>query len=99
MKITAKGQRNGKTLTVDAETVADTNIWRYRFNGKNDYELEAELDMVAEERHPIGGTYYPNPGSGLYVISALSWFFDKQPTFTTTEMDEEIPQEENGGIY
>ena len=99
MKITAKGQRNGKMLTVDAETVADTNIWRYRFNGKEDYELEAALERVAEERHPIGGTYYPNPGSGLYIISALSWFFDKQPHFATTGMDEEIPQEEDGGVY
>ena len=92
-KITAKGFYNGDPLTVSAETVADTHIWHFLFDGKVDPEKELDLELSMMRQHPVGGTYYPDEGTGLYVIAGLSWFFDRDPEISA-EIDEHIPGEE-----
>lgn len=96
MKIIAKGKRNNESVVVTAEKTED--FWDIVVDKPEHY-----FDFLYElrSRHPVGGTFYPEEGTGLYILAAIygTWFFDDTNTeIETWDFEEEIPAEE-GIIY
>lgn len=94
MEIVAKGIKKGRTITITAK-----NIDKRWIIDCDEKQFLPDLQREIRKRHPIGGTFYPEEGTGLYILSALwgTWFFDNTNTEIETEdFDEEIPVEEDG---
>lgn len=93
-KITGKGE--GITITVEEKGGSITVL----FNGAEDASLLDSLNDIAVNSPPMGGTFYPEPGTMLSYYNALrSDFFSNVLTDITVDGDiGEIPNEE-GYIY
>lgn len=82
-KITAKGE--DLTITVEEK---DGNI-KVLFNGAEDDLLLENLNEIAANSPPMGGTFYPEPGSMLSYYNALtSGFFSNW--LTSVQVDGDI---------
>jgi hypothetical protein len=93
-KITAKG--DGVTITIEEKGGNITVL----FNGAEDEMLLDELKNIAVNSPPMGGTFYPEPGTMLSYYNALrSDFFSNLLTDISVDGDiGEIPCEK-GYIY
>ena len=92
-KITAKG--DGMTVTVEEQ---DGSI-RILFDGEESEFMLGKLNDDVEYSPPMGGTFYPQPGTMLAYYNALNTvFFDK---LTSLEVDGDIGEmpSEPGYIY
>lgn len=91
--IKAEGKYGGRKLVV----VADEN--KITFNGVEDKEFSRLLQEELKERHPMGGTFFPEVNSRLNLVNTLAnHFFDTLVDVSITgEEIEEIPSEE--GVY
>lgn len=90
-KITAKGE--DLILTIEEK---DGNI-AVLFNGMEDDKLLDNLNELAASSPPMGGTFYPEPGSMLSYYNVLkNGFFADWLTSVQVEGDiGEIPCEED----
>lgn len=90
-KITASGEE--LTITVEEK---DGNI-TVLFNGAEDDLLLANLNEIAANSPPMGGTFYPEPGTMLSYYNALTGgFFSDWLTSVTVDGDiGEIPCEDD----
>ena len=93
MIIKAVGKRNGKKVKVTAEYIGGGLWYIDTDDKKSNADFYAEMMMG----HPIGGTYFPEEGSPLYVLAPMhgSWFFDNEDVEITA--DEYIEELENDG--
>ena len=93
-KITAKG--DGITITVEENGGSVTVL----FNGAEDEMLLDDLNNIAVNSSPMGGTFYPEPGAMLSYYNALrSDFFTNLLNEISVEGDiGEMPCED-GLIY
>lgn len=88
-KIISKSKES--TITVE-ETGGNITVF---FNGSEDDGLLAILNDTAENAPPMGGTFYPEPGTMLFYYNALK----HMPGAVSVEGDiGEIPHED-GVIY
>lgn len=93
-KITAEG----KDLTITIEE-KDGNI-TVLFNGTEDELLLEDLNDIAANSPPMGGTFYPEPGTMLSYYNALkNGFFSDW--LTSVQVDGDIGEMpcEDGCIY
>ena len=93
-KITAKG--DGLTITIEEKGGSVTVL----FNGSEDEMLLDDLNNIAVNSPPMGGTFYPEPGTMLSYYNALrSDFFADLLSEISVEGDiGEMPCED-GLIY
>lgn len=93
-KITAKGE--DLILTIEEK---DGNI-TVLFNGMEDDKLLENLNELAESSPPMGGTFYPEPGTMLSYYNVLKngFFVD---WLTSVQVDGDIGEIpcEDGCIY
>ena len=68
--IDAKGDKDGNQIDVHVDVI-DSDA-RFIFNGKSDYQLEAQI--MTRLGKPIGGTYYPKT-LPLQIVAVLSGYF------------------------
>lgn len=84
-------ESKGSTITVEEK---DGNI-TVLFNGDEDDMMLSILNEIGENAPPMGGTFYPEPGTMLFYYNALK----HMPGTVTVEGDiGEIPHED-GFIY
>ncbi len=88
-KITAKGE--DLTLTIEELDGSITVL----FNGVEDDLLLENLNEIAANSPPMGGTFYPEPGTMLSYYNALKngFFFDWLTDVTVDGDIGEIPCE------
>ena len=91
--IKAKGKRNGKDVTVEYSDGAFT------FNGKSNYRLEAEIDLLLDEKRAVGGTYWPKEKmEPLNIIGVMGDRFFDRPVAVEGDEEAELPSEK-GVVY
>lgn len=80
-KVRITGVKDGKELLVECSRKNASEDWKMLFNGKTDGGLQVELEVLAGEHHPYGGTYYPDDGKSIFYLMAAfeSYFFDFPP--------------------
>lgn len=80
-KVKITGVKDGKELTVECSRKNVSEDWKMLFNGKTDDELQIELEVLTDEHHPYGGTFYPDNGRSIFYLMAAfeSYFFDFPP--------------------
>lgn len=84
-------ESKGSTITVE-EKDGEINVL---FDGVVDKAMEDLLEVAAKNAPPMGGTFYPEPGTMLFYYNALK----HMPGTVTVEGDiGEIPHED-GLIY
>lgn len=92
-KITAKG--DGMTVTIEEQAGAI----HIMFDGEENEFMLSKLNDDVDYAPPMGGTFYPHPGSMLAYFNALNTVFFNKLTSLEVEGDiGEIPNEP-GCIY
>ena len=95
--ITVKGKIKGKQLKVVFEL--DGNTAEILFNGKTDFSMESELMFEIENRHPIGGTYFPLENSPEYYLAGCYYFFDEVLSVESKGVEFVEMENEKGVVY
>lgn len=89
--IKATGYKRGERLTVEIKQ--DGQHFEYLFNGKPDYDLQMEIELLCAKGVPIGGTFYPETEEMKRVAVLSGWFFDRRPEVLEHDCKEQIPFE------
>jgi len=82
-KITAKGE--DLTITIEEKDGSITVL----FNGEEDTALRENLNEIAANSPPMGGTFYPEPGTMLSYYNALTGGFFSD-WLTSVQVDGDI---------
>ena len=96
--IKVAGKKDGKKEDVSIEIYADGEV-EYKFNGKGNPLKEIEFSEILNERHPIGGTYFPERGTALYFLAAVHYYLDRVDSEEVDGADDEEMPYEEGVIY
>lgn len=94
--ITVTGEKQGKTTTVTFGLGKSITV---KFNDETDFRAENELLYEIEQRHPIGGTYFPPKNSAEYCLAGCYYYFDKVVSVENDGVDFEEMESEPGRIY
>lgn len=94
MKITATGQKDGKTVKLVYED------GEFTFNGGYNTLYEQEIEYERRAGHPAGGTYFPPIDSELNLINVIeNYFFDRNALAEVTGVDIEPMESIEGRVY
>lgn len=94
MKITATGQKDGKTVKLIYED------GEFTFNGGHRTIYEQEIQFECRAGHPVGGTYFPPKNSPLNLLNVIeNYFFDRNAVAEITGVDIEPMECEEGRVY
>lgn len=93
-KIIAKGMFSGVEHNV--ECISTDEGLQIDFDGAEAEFLEQEFRKELNQRHAVGGTYYPPQESMINALNALQYyFFDGEPEITVDGNIGEIPHEKD----
>lgn len=93
-KIIAKGMLRG--VEHDVECVDTDEGLQIDFDGEEQEFLEQQFREELNQRHAVGGTYYPPQESMINALNVLRYyFFDGEPEITVDGDIGEIPYEED----
>ena len=94
MKITATGQRDGRTVVL----VYDDG--EFTFNGEYNTIYEHEIEWHRKQRYPVGGTYYPPVKSDLNLINVIeNYFFDRNTVVEVAGANIQPMENVKGRVY
>lgn len=94
MKITATGQKDGKTVHLVYED------GEFTFNGGYNTLYEQEIEWHRKAGHPVGGTYFPPHESELNLINVIeNWFFDRNTLAEVSGVNIEPMENIDGRVY
>lgn len=94
----AKGKKDGRDVSVVCKC-QDRKKPVFLFNGERNECYEIFISADLRERHPMGGTYYPEENETLNVYNVLeNYFFDARVKVKVEGKMPTIPCEE-GVIY
>lgn len=94
MKITATGQKDGKTVKLVYED------GEFTFNGGFNALYEQEIEWHRRAGHPVGGTYFPPKDSPLNLLNVIeNYFFDRNTVAEITGAEIEPMESEEGRVY